>query len=185
MIEHFLDEDEIVILQDSNVTDRVGLSVTLILTKYNIIEKRQNVWGKETGTYKYSLLELKDNNGKPNILVGKTSDGKTRLELYFLDQELYYQFKAPFAEKKWAAAITKAYKNCNADIKHSERSQFGVSAILSPIRGGIDSARNAIRQKQKDFGPIKTKCPKCGADLSGERGSEVKCGYCDNVVTLK
>ena len=49
----------------------------------------------------------------------------------------------------------------------------------------IDSAKNAIKPKPKAPKVITVKCPRCGAELKGEKGSEVTCSYCDAVVPIK
>lgn len=177
-----LDKDEIVIMQENNVSEGKQ-NVALILTNKSIIQvnKKTNFWGNDVDkdSVKYSLLELKDNNGKPNILIGKDADGKTRLELYFSGYEKYYVFEAWFAERKWAGAIEKAYIDyCSDKSSNSQTSNIG--AVFAPIAGLFGARNNSGTVKNKI-----TKCPKCGAELSGDRGKEVKCDYCDTVVLIK
>ena len=178
-----LDSDEIVIMQENNVTEG-KTKVALILTNKNIIQvnKKTNFWGNDVDkdAVKYPLLELKDNNGKPNILIGKDANGRTRLELYFSGYEKYYVFDAWFAEKKWAGAIEKAYIDRCSDKSGGNSQTFNIGSVFAPIAGLFGAGNNSGATKNKT-----TKCPRCGAELSGDRGQEVKCDYCDTVVVIK
>ena len=185
MIIYDLGQDEVVIMQDAHVTDAASGSVTLVLTNENIIQVNKGFWGNDKSYEKYPLLKLKEYNGKPNVLVGKAPNGTARLELYFSSFEKYYTFQSTFAERKWANAIAKAYKACVVDAKKVERAKADKGAIFAPILNTFDSAKNAIKPKPKAPKVITVKCPRCGAELKGEKGSEVTCSYCDAVVPIK
>ena len=173
-----LGADEVVIMRDSHVFEgRVG--ITLILTSRNLIQINKNFWGADKSAEKYPLLDLKAQNGKPNILNGKAQNGSSRLELYFLGYERYYTFQSMFAERKWAGAIEKAYKSCVAEQNKSDAGRMGIGALLSPLKTTIDSAKRAVAPKTKTV-----KCPRCGADLGGEKGQDVKCDYCNAVIKI-
>lgn len=176
--------DEVVIMQESNVFSG-GSNVTLILTNQNLIEVTKGFWGSDKGSNKYPLLNLKEYNGKPNVLVGKGPNGKTRLELYFTGYEKYYSFQGMLAERKWAGAIEKAYKACVAEQKKSEKPKLDVGTIFAPIKGTLESAKQAVIPKTKEPKTKMVKCPRCGAELTGEKGKEVKCSYCEAIVTIK
>ena len=180
-----LEHDEVVIMQDVHVNDAVSGSVTLVLTNQSIIQVNKGFWGNDKSYEKYSLLNLKEYNGKPNVLVGKAPNGSARLELYFLSFEKYYTFQSTFAERKWASAITKAYKTCAAEARKNERAKVDASAIFAPLKNTLDSAKNAIKPKAKEPKIKTVKCPRCGAELSGEKGTEVVCSYCDAKVLVK
>ena len=176
--------DEVVIMQESNVFSG-GSNVTLILTNQNLIEVTKGFWGSDKGSNKYPLLNLKEYNGKPNVLVGKGPNGKTRLELYFTGYEKYYSFQGMLAERKWAGAIEKAYKACVAEQKKCEKPKLDVGTIFAPIKGTLESAKHAVIPKTKEPKTKMVKCPRCGAELTGEKGKEVKCSYCEAIVTIK
>ena len=173
-----LDFDEAVILQDTNVTMN-GKSVTLILTNRNIIQVNKGFFGGDKDANKYPLLELKELNGKPNVRVGKSKGGEVQLELYFQGYDKAYSIKGILSERKWATAIEKAYKAAVAEAKKANKSPIGIGSIFNPLKGTIENAKKSM---------IKTKtikCPNCGNILSGEKGKEVKCDYCDFVVKIK
>ena len=176
--------DEAVILQDSQVF--FGLSmVTLILTNQNIIQVNKGFFGRDKEAWKYPLLDLKVLNGKPNVRIGKSGNGRTQLELYFQGYERAYSFQELRGERKWLNAITKAYKEAVAEKNRAEKSMRGAARILSPLKGTIDSAKNAISSKTKNPRILMMKCPKCGAELAGEKGAQVTCSYCEALVTIR
>ncbi|MBR4731138.1 MAG: hypothetical protein IK081_00050 [Lachnospiraceae bacterium] len=185
MSEYELGQDELVIIQDSNVRHN-GTVVTLILTNQNIIQiNTAGLFGKKKIVTKYPLIDLKGENGKANVLIGKAPGGETRLELYFVNHEKYYDFSGLFAEKKWANAIEKAYKDCWIEKKKSEKSQSPSVSLFSlnktkNLKDSTEESRKYVKGKKKMM-----KCPKCGAELIGEKGIEVQCEYCDAKVLIK
>ena len=187
MATYNLDEDEIVIMQDSTVTDQSNHHVTLVLTNKHILVLEQGLLGKIKETCRLSLSDLKENSGAPNVLVGKAPNGKTRLELYFSQSQYYYIFKGLLAEKKWAAAIIKAYKALIKERVKSEAGQFDTSKIIAPVIGRLDAAKNAVlsAQKEKKAKTISSKCPYCGAAVIGSKGYEIRCEYCEAVFIIK
>lgn len=185
MSAYHLDPDESVILQDFNVTSNTGEKVTLVLSNHNIIQVTKDFWGNPKGISKYHLDNLKVLDGKPNVRVGKAPNGETRLELYFINREKFYLFKSILAERKWATAITKAYKSYMAELKKQEREENGYNPILTPLMNTLESAKDSIIPKFKDNKPRLNKCPRCGEELTGIKGEEVTCPYCDTVITIK
>ena len=180
-----LGPDEIVIMQDAHVNDSASGRVTLVLTNQNLIQVNKGFWGSDKSSEKYSILDLKEYNGKPNVIVGKAKNGSTQLELYFTSFEKHYSFQATFAERKWANAIAKAYKACVADAKKNEKGKSDTGSLFAPLKNTFDSAKNTIIPKPKAPKTKTVKCPKCGAELSGKKGTEVTCSFCDAVVPIK
>ena len=168
-----LEPDEVVIMQDTHVRDADSGEVTLVLTNKSIIQVNKGFFGKAKDFEKYSLLDLKEYKGKPNVLVGKDSSNVARLELYFSTFEKYYYFHAAFRERKWASSINKAYKTCAAEKRKVERTNAGGGFWHSPVKNTIQLNKKTV------------KCPRCGAELAGEKGTSVVCEYCDAVVTIK
>lgn len=178
-----LGTDEAVIMQEFRVSEG-DKSITLILTNQNLIQVSKvskGLWSSEEQAVKYPLLDLKELNGKPNIIVGKNQYGKTQLELYFSGYEKYYSFQGKMAERKWAGAIEKAYKSCVAEQRKREKAKGG--AVFAPLKGTLKSVKNAVAPKSK--GSKTVKCPRCGAELTGEKGQEVTCSFCEAVVRIK
>ena len=176
--------NEVVIMQDSHASEG-NSNITLILTSQSIIQVNKGFWGGDKNSEKHPLLQLKDNNGKPNVIVGKTPKGRARLELYFLGYEKYYAFQGLMATRKWASEIEKAYKACIAVQRKSEKAKRDVGTFFTPLKGALESAKHVITSKTKEPKTMMTKCPRCGAELVGEKGEEIKCSYCDTLIKVK
>lgn len=176
--------DEVVIMQDSRVAEG-NTGITLILTNQNIIQVNKNFWGSDKSAVKYPLTELKEYKEKPNVIVSKAPNGAARLELYFTGYEKFYTFQGIMTVRKWAGAIEKAYKAYKAEKRKNEKAKPNTSAILIPLRGALESAMQAATPKANGQKAKTIKCPRCGAELTGKKGQEVTCSYCETVVTIK
>lgn len=177
--------DEAVILQDSNVSTE-GLTKTLILTNRNIIQVNRGFFGGDKDASKYPLLKLKELNGKPNVRIGKSRNGSPQLELYFQGYEKIYSFQGGlFAERKWANAIEKAYKAAVNETRKAEKAKKTAGEIFAPLKATIENAKTVFSPKTKEPKTVVLKCPKCGAELVGIKGEQVKCSYCEALVTIK
>lgn len=176
-----LDIDEAVILQASRVSTGTFGTADLILTNKNLIQVNKGILGGDKDCIKYPLANLKVLNGKANIIIGKSRNGSKQLELYFTDCEKYFSFNSPFAESKWAGAITKAHKEYMAELKKSTADK---ESLVESFKGALSGAKDAIFAKKI---PVRKtcKCLKCGAELTGNKGEMVKCPYCDNDVVIK
>ena len=181
---YILDEDEVILMKDTKVSAK-GSPITLILTNQSIIQINKGLFGGDKDAEKYPLLDLKEHNGKPNILIGKAPNGKTRLELYFDFYNLDYSFQGLFTEKKWANAIEKAYKDCIREQRKTEKVKLSVGEMISPLKDTFKSAKSAVTPKPKPPAIRVIKCPGCGAELRGAKGDEVTCSYCDTIVNIK
>ena len=179
-----LDEDEAVILQETGVNAGDFGNVDLILTSKNIIQVNKGLLGNVKDSIKYSLSNLKTLNGKANVLIGKDRGGSKRLEMYFADGMRYYRFMHSSSVSSWMRAIIKAHKNRMAEIEKYRKANSEKTSIFQSISGTIESAKNGMLAKKTPSKKI-CKCPKCGAELDGAKGEEVKCIYCDATVVIK
>lgn len=179
-----LEDDEVVLLKDDNVHDG-NIRVSLILTDRNLIVVSYSFFGIAAGTEYLPLNKLKSLNGKPNVLIGKNRAGVSGLQLFFENCEKFYRFDAFLGDRKWQSAITKAYKDYLARQKKEARQSLDLNAVFNPLKNTLESAVNAVKGSQKEPKIIKMKCPKCGAELDGEKGQEVICSYCDAPVVIK
>ena len=171
---YVLGHDEAVIMQESNVSDN-RIRVTLVLTNRNIIQVKSDSFDRNKDALNYPLLELKLLNGKPNIIIRKNSFGETQLDLFFRDYEKSYVFPKRSDTKKWASAIEKAYKAVDAEVRKEEKMRNG-SIFFTPFKKSVT---------RRIMGQCSVKCPYCGADLSGAKGEQVKCSFCDSTVTIE
>lgn len=177
-----LEDGEVVLMRDEDVTDSAGKRVTLLLTNKHLIKIVYDFWGNAKDTY-FALSRLRENNGAPNVRVGKGDGGKSRLELYFEQSQQFFSFKGLFAEKKWATAIEKAYKARMKEIAKDEREPINPAKIFAPVLGKIEQAKETLSQREQRT--LSTKCPFCGAISKGRKGEEVKCIYCEHTFTIE
>lgn len=185
MATYNLDSDEIVIMQDETVTDQCNNIVTLVLTNKHLLHVEYDVRGHVKRSYRFPLINLKESNGNPNILIGKNAGGKSRLELYFNSSQEYYSFKGLTKDKKWASEISKAYKARVKAIAKSNRESLSAAKILAPVKNKIDAAKNAVLGSQNTQKVITQKCPFCGAVAKGCKGEEFVCAFCESTFILK
>ncbi len=182
MAAYNLDNDEAVIMKVSGVSESTSGNVDLILTNKNLIQINKGFLGNNKGSWKFPLTDLKTLNGKANVLVGTNNKGMKQLELYFAGYEKFYVFGARSSENKWANEIIKAHKHRIAEIDKSNNPNKG--SLTQTIKGALDLAIDKIPIKI-DSGPKTNKCPKCGAELTGPRGTAVTCSYCETKIIIK
>ena len=180
-----LDEDEIVIMQDENASDQYNRTVTLVLTNKNIRTYEYGILGNIKRSNRIPLSDLRESNGDPNVLIGKTSNGKSRLELYYSSSQQYYTFKGLLTEKKWAAAIIRAYKARAREDAKNALDPIVVKRIITPVKDRIDAAKNGMLGLQKEQKTTSYKCPFCGAIVKGHKGEEVECDFCESTFIIK
>ena len=176
-----LDNDEAVIMQTSGVSDGSMGNVDLILTNKSLIQVNKGLLGGTKGILKYPLTDLKTLNGKANVLIGVSKKGGNQLELYFTGYEKFFTLGRA-SESKWANAIIKAHKQRLAALDNSSANDKG--SISKTLKGALDLAMDRIPIK-KDILPKTNKCPKCGAELTGLKGTEAVCSYCDTRIIIK
>ena len=179
---YVLEDGEVVILRDEKVTDTNGKDVTLLLTNKHIIKIVYDFWGNAKDQY-FALSRLRENNGVPNIRIGKGNGGKNRLELYFEQSQQVFTFKGLMVEKKWAAAIEKAYKARMKEIAKSEKEPITPGKLFAPVLNKIEAAKETLSQREQRT--LSSKCPFCGAIANGQKGEEVKCVYCEHTFVIK
>ena len=179
---YVLEDGEVVIMRDEDVTDSNGKNVTLLLTNKHLIKIVCDFWGNTKDNY-FDLTSLRENNGTPNIRIGKGNGGKSRLELYFEQGQQFFTFKGLFAEKKWASAIEKEYKARIKEIAKSERETITPAKVFAPVLDKIGATKDTLSQREQKT--LSSKCPYCGAITKGQKGKDVKCAYCEHTFVIK
>lgn len=180
MAVYILDPDEAVIMQATDIRTSGG-NADLVLTSKNLIQVNKNFFGKARDAIKYPLSDLKTLNGKANVLIEKERNGSKQLKLYFISTELQFNVQSA---SKWANAIVKAHKERMNDISKSCKAAKAKGTLLGTIKGTVESAKNMVIGPKV---PVRKscKCSKCGAELTGNRGEEVTCPYCDSSEIIR
>lgn len=106
---YVLEDGEVVLLRDEDVADSAGKRVTLLLTNKHLIKIVYDFWGNAKDSY-FALSCLRENNGAPNVRVGKGDGGESRLELYFKQSQQFFSFNGLFAEKNGPRRLKKHIK---------------------------------------------------------------------------
>lgn len=182
MSEYILDYGEVVILQEYDAIAG-SVAVNLTLTNQNIIQVIKNKFGASKSFEKYPLTDIREHNGKPNVIVSKNSNGEVCLNIFFENSKKSYVLKGLFTEKKWADAITKAYKERISELAKIDRANNPNNGILNSVIKGLNIAKASVLPKTP--GTVTVKCTMCGAEISGERGQEAQCSYCQNFITIR
>ena len=177
-----LEEGEVILLRDDKAKDAYSQDVALILTNKNVI-KVPLYPRKGVSEEYYALSDFRESNGTPNICIGKGRGGKNRLELYFEQNQQYFTFRGIKEEKRWASAITKAYKNRMKEIAKSEYQPLNPKTLLAPVIDRIDAARGVLSQREQRISSVK--CPFCGAINKGNKGEKIQCAFCESSYTVK
>lgn len=175
-----LDIDESVVLHTEGVYTEFGGKIDLILTNKNLIQVNKSFFGKNVNFIKYPLDELKTFKGKANVLINKSYSGRKQLELYFINCEKVFYFDKLFAANKWLDAIIKTHKERLEYIKKDKKSSIERKSIFGSVNNKVGNLFVKIDNVKKTC-----KCPRCGAELNGNKGEEVVCSYCENVVKIK
>ena len=186
MLSYDLDIDEGVILKAEGVSTSDYKTVDLILTNKNLIQVNKGILGNNKDFNKYSLLDIRLVNGKANVIAEKGHDGHKQLEVYFVNHHKFYHAgkAVVFNADKWVKAIIGAHKDLMDSLKLAEKESKGVGSLINSFKETIQTARGKVIVKKEPV-PKVCKCPKCGAELSGNKGESVECVYCNNIVVIK
>lgn len=186
MTDYDLDYDEAVIMQETGVSTGIFETADIVLTNKNIIQVNRGILGGVKNSFKYPLTNLKTLKGKANVMVGKSSNGSKQLELYFTDCEKYFRFNSARTENTWVREIIKAHKDRMAEIAEIQKQNpIETKSVFKSLTGTIESARGLFSVKRRTPVQKSCKCPKCGDELTGSKGSEVECSYCGTKVIIK
>lgn len=175
-----LDEDEAFIARASDVTVGIFGKADLILTNKNIVQINKGFFGEETGFEKYPLASLKVYNGKANIVATKNNSGKHQVELYFNNFEKTYFFDKIFTENKWISDVKKAHRQY---LENVEKAHRRAGKNVNVFKTLTDSAKSLIPKHVPISKTIK--CRKCGAELHGRKGENIRCEYCNSENMIK
>ena len=204
--EYRLMPNESVILKEVSVAHGGIMASTtdeLLLTNMNIICVDKGIFGNTKGFFQYPLSQIKKYNGKPQVMMGKRSNGTRALEVYFLNGEVEYFSFASGNKKKinqWVEAINKVVvgatveQNPEADDNEYDDEDTLVGAfkevgdefkeIGSELLGAIGIQKKKKKNTKNQVQRVTQKCVSCSAPLAGVKGQVVKCSYCDTEQVL-
>lgn len=193
-----LASNESIIMKNDSVSYGRSYYNELILTNQQIILVIKGTFGNTKNVKYFSLSQIKNFNNQAQVFIGKSNNGRTTLDVYFLNGQESFGFDSKRTLRKWVENITTLVNGEDVVIDQlgshnggqfdDVREQFTEAAKQVKEQFGLagSSFKNAFgfQNKQTDTHSlnnekITTKCPSCGAPITGKRGNIVSCQYCD------
>lgn len=150
----------------------------LILTNLNIIYVKKGMFGRIKDVQTLPVNQIKIYEGKAQVLLGKEKNGSPSLEIYFLNEQEVFGFKRKTEVLKWIKSINHLLIE---DANSATTGQFaipGTELVAETIKDTITSFKSILWNKTKDE-KVSINCTACGASITGYKGKNVKCNYCD------
>ena len=199
-----LDRDEVILLQESDVTRGTSLSTyMLVLTNKKIICYNKGVFGRVNKTYLYYIDQIATLDGVPQVKRGRIINGLASLDISF--QECYEQFAFPLGRARdievWIQKIYKLF-NLSYVIEIESNSSIADDSVLGVFKGVGEMYMNMGKEfagmlgftgKRKANDPSNSaknipiqhnsnscaRCPRCGKQVT--IGSKF-CTFCGGAI---
>ena len=163
--------DEAVILKETDVAHGSGgYGDELVLTNLNIICTHRGMFGGIKDVFLYPLSQVKEYNGKPQIIQGKTPNGEPCLEIYFKYGGVEsFRFRSwnKITIDRWVKAAGKLFNNNAAKEENDPGRSDPFKSIAKKLSekavGVTGSIKNTFNQKKDEF--IAKREEKKAADL--------------------
>ncbi len=192
-----LAHNEAVIIKDESVAHGgVGALLTdeLLLTNLRIICVHKGMFGNVKQVYSYPLSQIKKFDGKPQIMMGKVSNGNRCLDVYLLNGVEHFQFSTGNKKKieQWIDEVYKLLLGEAAEKTPEDESEYDPDSLLGQFAEVGQQFKDIIgirsKPKIKPVSPqeikVTKKCISCSAPLVGAPGQTVRCKYCDTTQTI-
>ena len=183
--------NEAIVLKNESVyhpvENKIGELGELVLTNLNAIYIRKGFFGGTKEILKYPLNQIKILDGKPQVIIGKSSNGFYQIELYLKNGQEFFAFNTLGKKEalKWLDKISEILTGHIADIDSSERSYIpGIDVVADTLKNTIGTFKGAFGAKDKEKENVTSRCISCRAPLSGVKGQIIKCKYCDTEQSL-
>ena len=174
---------EIAVYECTNVT-LDGTYGTAILTDKHIYHITTGFFGGIKTIEKLPLREIRIENGKAQIKVQFAVLEGSSLIVYTHDGSCTYEFRDSLANeaKKWGDYIAQKLTGYTVDVEQTGE----IAEVATQIRGAIDAFKGAFGMKSiiGSNESVSKKCIGCRAPISGNKGSTIRCPYCDTEQKL-
>lgn len=188
MLKIDLQSDEVLILNESGWIDRKNGDI--FLTNKRIVWAKPSMFGNNIKEQQEWLLSsIKLHNGEPQVkVVGDILEPD--LQIQTNEGIINLRFGGRRATMHWQDEIHVAITGHKPSKDLKSNSSFaipGADILGKGIKDTVEAfttglgIKEAIGQDKQ----VMSKCPGCGAPLSGKKGEKVKCCYCDSVHILK
>ncbi len=199
--------NESVLLQETGVAHggliAAAFTDELLLTNLNIVCINKGMFGNTKNVFQYPLNQITIYNDKPQVKMGKLSNGTPTLDVYFKNggcEKFSFSLNGRRIINNWINEIYKLFgvEESENDFNKGYDPNSFVGAIMgvgdqvkdvgSEVLGalGFNPAKKKTQANIGTNGPekISKKCVSCSAPLVGYKGKIVKCKYCDTEQTL-
>ena len=152
--------DEIVIIKDESVAHGgVAASFTdeLILTNQRIICVHKGVFGKVKQVFSYPLYQIKTYDGKPQVMMSRTSNGSRCLDIYLHDGVEHFQFSMGTKKRieQWIDEVYKLLLGEAAEKPTEDESEYDPYSLLGQFAEMGQQFKDMIgirsKPKEKDI----------------------------------
>lgn len=176
------------VIRKSNKVRHDGFMVSykheLILTNLNIIYVKKGMFGRTKDIWTFPVNQIKMYEGKPQVLLGKQKDGSPSLEIYFLNRQEIFGFKRKNEVMKWIKSINQLLTEEATSATAGQFAIPGTELVAETIKDTIASFKSILWNKTKDE-KVSINCTACGASITGYKGKNVKCNYCDTFQKIQ
>jgi len=193
MVNYNLEPNESIVIQSTGVRCEGGGLMTwytdeLILTNMNIIHVSKGMFGNTKRVQKYPLNQVKIINGETQAIMGKSSNGMSDLQIYFVNGQLAFRFQSSDNKEivKYVNEISKVLIG-KESLRSSVVNQFaipGAGIVAETLKDTINVFKGTFGIKSKSKAadePVKVtkKCIGCMTPLTGTKDQSIRCRYCD------
>jgi hypothetical protein len=203
MANYTFQPNEVLLLSESNVIHG-GLMAKptddLILTNVNLVLAKKGIFGNGKGVMTFPLSQIKVWDGRAQVMLGKARNGRPALEVFFIDGQETFAFQSGGKRKiaEWVNRISQAVTGTvlptppqPAGVALGRRRERRSRSGLPRTEAVAGALAHTFKVFKTEFGPspeapqqVSGKCRSCGATVSGTRGQQVTCGYCDTPQEL-
>lgn len=193
-----LQPDEAIILQETSVEHGFGLTSAytdeLYLTTRNIYCINKGVFGNTKNIFCYPLNQVKRANDRPQVILGKKSNGTPSLDIYFMNSHESFSFQSGNKSKikKWIQEIYKALGFVDDGTEEFDDSDTPIGELKSAFNDAMSDLginfqfgkKKATTNQTQANTKVTKRCISCSAPLVGIKGQTIRCKYCDTDQTL-
>lgn len=213
MAKYRLMPNESMILQEIGVAHGGVMAIytdELILTNLNLVCINKGMFGNTKNVYLYPLSQIKRYNGRPQVMMGKLSNGTATLDVYLNNGECEsFNFQSGNKKniKRWIDAVVSVIGGgeLHDGSSYDKNDDYDSDTLVGAIKEVGDQFKDVGSELLDALGfkprkkpakaaaatvtaavseKISKKCMSCSAPLIGYRGQTVSCKYCNTEQTL-
>lgn len=184
MAKYSLQPTEAVLLVDEGVAHGSTLASytsKLTLTNLNLVLEKKGLLGNSKGVHVFPLSQVKVYDGHAQALIGKKSNGRPALEVYFMNGQELFDFQSGGKKKilTWTARINTVVTGQDSPAGDDPGKALpGAGLVAGVLKDTVGVFKTTFGSKMDEPVQAAGKCRACSAPISGTRGLAITCGYC-------